>query len=47
MHDRMYSKINGGKSPYLIPNNTGIGTILHVKCQICGEEEDITDMEVW
>lgn len=47
MHDRMTSKANGGKAPYLIPIHTGIGTILKVKCQICGEEEDITDMEVW
>lgn len=47
MHDRATSKINSGKAPYLIPNHTGIGTLLKVKCQICGEEEDITDTEVW
>ena len=47
MHDRATSRANGGKCPYLIPTGTGIGTILHVKCPICGEEEDITDGDVW
>ena len=47
MHNREFSRMNGGKAPYLIPNHTGIGTILRVKCQICGEEKDITDTEVW
>jgi hypothetical protein len=47
MHDRLTSRANGGKCPYLIPNSVGIGTILHVKCPICGEEEDITDDSVW
>lgn len=47
MHERLTSRAQGGKCPYLIPTGTGIGTILHVKCPICGEEEDITDMKVW
>ena len=47
MHDRLTSKYNGGRGPYLIPTGTGIGTILHVKCPIFGEEEDITDTEAW
>lgn len=47
MHERATSRAQSGKCPYLIPTGTGIGTILHVKCPICGEEEDITDMEVW
>ena len=47
MHNRRTSRANGGKAPYLIPNYTGLGTILRVKCQICGAEEDITDMEAW
>ena len=47
MHERLTSRAQGGKCPYLIPTGTGIGTILHVKCPICGEEENITDMEVW
>lgn len=47
MHQRMTLRAQGGKAPYLIPTGTGIGTILYVKCPICGEEENITDMEVW
>lgn len=47
MHERTTSRAQGGKCPYLIPTGTGIGTILYVKCPICGEEEDITDMEAW
>lgn len=47
MHNRLESKANGGRAPYLIPTGTGIGTILKVVCPICGESEDITDTEVW
>ena len=47
MHDRLTSRYNGGRAPYLIPTGTGIGVILHVKCPICGEEKDITDDSVW
>lgn len=47
MHQRLTMKIQGGKCPYLIPTGTGIGTILKVVCPICGESEDITDMEAW
>ena len=47
MHDRLISKYNGGRTPYLIPTGTGIGTLLKVVCPICGESKDITDMEVW
>ena len=47
MHDRETSKYNGGRAPYLIPTHTGIGTVLHVKCPICGAERDITDTEAW
>lgn len=47
MHDRATSKANGGRVPYIIPIYTGIGCIKTVVCQICGESEDITDMEVW
>ena len=47
LHDRLKSKFNGGRAPYLIPHHDGIGTMLKVKCQICGEEEDITDTEAW
>ena len=47
MHDRLTSKYNGGRAPYLIPTGTGVGTNLKVVCPICGESEDITDTEVW
>ena len=47
MHDRLVSKLHGGMTPYLIPHHCGIGTTLKVKCQICGEEKNITDTEVW
>lgn len=47
IHNRLASKYNSGRAPYLIPTTTGIGTILRVVCPICGESEDITDMEVW
>lgn len=47
MHNRLESKANGGRAPYLIPNGTGIGTILKVVCPICGASEDITDTEAW
>ena len=47
IHDRMTSKTHGGLVPYLIPEGTGIGTLLRVKCPICGEEKDITDIGAW
>lgn len=47
MHERLTSRAQGGKCPYLIPTGTGIGTNLKVVCPICGESEDITDMEAW
>lgn len=47
MHDRLSSKYNGGRAPYLIPTGTGVGTNLKVVCPICGESKDITDTSVW
>ncbi len=47
MHDRLSSRYNGGRAPYLIPTGGGIGTILKVVCPICGESKDITDNSVW
>ena len=47
MHDRLSSKYNGGRAPYLIPTGTGVGTSLTVKCPICGESKNITDTGVW
>jgi hypothetical protein len=47
IHDRNISKVNSGRIPYLIPTKNDMGTLLYVKCPICGMEEDITDMEAW
>lgn len=47
MHDRLTSRYNGGRAPYLIPTGTGVGTNLKVVCPICGESEDITDIGAW
>ena len=47
MHDRLSSRYNGGRAPYLIPTGTGIGTNLKVVCPICGESKNITDTSVW
>ena len=47
MHNRLTSKYNGGRAPYLVPTGTGIGTLLKVVCPICSESKDITDMEAW
>jgi hypothetical protein len=41
------TKIDGGKVPYIVQNHTGVGTITHVCCQVCGASEDITDTSVW
>ena len=47
MHDRLTSRYNGGRAPYLILTRTGVGTNLKVVCPICGESKDITDTSVW
>ena len=47
MHDRLTSRYNGGRAPYLIPTGTGVGTNLKVVCPICGESKDITDTSIW
>lgn len=40
-------KINGGKMPYIIPYETGIGQCVTAICPVCGEKLDITDIDVW
>lgn len=37
---------NGGRFIYDL-QGTGIGTIVKIKCPICGIEKDITDAESW
>lgn len=47
MKCRLDTKIHGGMMPYVVQYGTGIGVITKVHCQVCGEEEDITDSDVW
>lgn len=44
---QLTNKANGGKVPYIVLNGTGIGTCKKVICQVCGKEQDITDISVW
>ena len=44
---RSFSKYFQTQLPYVIQSSSGIGMISRAKCPICGEEKDITDMEVW
>ena len=44
---QLSSKANGGKVPYIVQNGTGVGTCKKVVCQVCGAEEDITDINAW
>lgn len=37
---------NGSRFIYDL-QGTGIGTIVKIKCPVCGVEEDITDIESW
>lgn len=44
---RLTYKINGGKIPYIISYDTGVGFCYLAVCQVCGEKEDITYSEGW
>ena len=44
---RLQTKYDGGKMPYIIPHGTGIGQQVTAVCQVCGAQEDITDISVW
>lgn len=39
-------KLTGSTYQYTL-SGTGIGTIIEIKCPICGEEEDVTDTSNW
>ena len=43
-HIRLHSKCNVS---YIFTNNTGIGTGLTIRCNVCGKEQDITDYKNW
>lgn len=40
-------RINNGKIPYVVFDVNGLGVCKKVVCQVCGEEKDITDINVW
>lgn len=44
---QLLAKANSGKVPYIVLNGTGVGTCKKVICQVCGKEQDITDISVW
>ena len=46
MHNNEKSKRACNTYVYTL-SGTGIGTCITVKCPICGEEEDITDIDSW
>lgn len=45
--NRHYNKCNNGGTYWFQLTGTGIGTAITIKCDMCGEEEDITDTESW
>lgn len=46
MHNGGKSKCDGNTYWYEL-SGTGIGTCIKIKCPICGEEKDITDIDSW
>ena len=42
----LHNKAKGNTYIYEL-TGTGIGTVIKIKCPICGAEEDITDMDNW
>lgn len=45
--DRHYQLCKNGSRFIYDIQGTGIGTVVKIKCPICGAEEDITDIESW
>lgn len=45
--DRHYQLCKNGSRFIYDIQGTGIGTVVKIKCPICGVEEDITDIESW
>lgn len=45
--DRHYQICKNGSRFIYDLQGTGIGTIVKVKCPVCGIEEDITDIDSW
>ena len=46
MHNGGKSKCDGNTYWYEL-SGTGIGTCIKIKCPICGEEKDITNIDSW
>lgn len=47
MHNGGKSKKCDGNTYWYELSGTGIGTCIKIKCPICGEEKDITDIDSW
>jgi hypothetical protein len=45
--DKHYKKCKNGSTYWYKLSGTGIGTSIHIKCDKCGEELDITDVDSW
>lgn len=45
--DKHYAKCKNGSSYTIMMEGTGIGCAYKVKCEKCGEIEDITDIDSW
>ena len=45
--DRHYQLCKNGSRFIYDLQGTGIGTVVKIKCPICGAEEDMTDIESW
>lgn len=41
------SRANWGKAPYIKQVGTGVGVATTVVCQVCGAEQEITDIGAW
>lgn len=44
---RNLAKINYGKAPYVIQYGVGLGNVTQVRCPVCNEMVDITDIGAW
>lgn len=44
--DCIFTSSIGGKISYIV-TPTGIGSIIEVRCNACGKQKDITDIDCW
>lgn len=45
--DRHWKSCNNPSNFIYDLTGTGIGTVIKIKCPVCGEEQDITDYDCW